>query len=906
MIQSEFYHTGETTINGMLVTDDIQTCADITDVTGDYARPYYMGYLDYGTAPAAMRMFAVEYDNTGNTSLTFTETDIRNRAWGYAVSDTVNSEPQGGYVYTENSVITYSGTNSYLRFINAVDMCNVAYSNECTLRFISVAVPEADLDDNDSAYNRPANVPTGVYTLFHDSVTMNIASGLNSLKDFLYFQTPISFTHTIAGVSTTFSILYEDMDEDAPIWKKTVEINGVNYVIFTICSSFSYPEYNKYIDGNDLTVYGPCGVIPFVEYDEPDDGHDGTKMYAFNVSRANDEYIRLTLEYRFGNQITACTLSNNMSSSNKWTVGGYYIAGDEIYGTDDAHPEDSWWYRTSTQGESTNAGNYPAWGRRGIIRGRHIFEGESDSTGTTRIYKMLDPEDIYKIISLFHKIDSGGNTYANVTPIVNYTVFYPTSLFDEDNLPYYTRDSGNTSDVAFMTRLRDWQKPNTDIAENDFNVDDMPEYDPNPHPDDDARGAKDGDVIHTNIGGIGDTGNFVTNWVMDSAGVREFGEFLWKNLLDLTGYDPSDPNYNIPAGIWNNLMVAWKTYYQTGSFDPASVLEMIVGVRYYPFDVETACGLTAATLSPAVYFGVGKYGVDISPNKANVLPYMANGFRVGTWQCKDFKPYKDWRDYEGSTAVIYIPFCGSYQIPIADIIPDEGLDSSYVELWYGVDYASGTCTAILDGVYPTRAGNTTRYPIVTAQGQIGFEVPITATNANRITAALVGNIQNGIGHISSAVGESVSAVYGATQEDAPKGFGTGGGSEGSGVEAAVLGSFGDTSSFGFGGKLKGALRNTAIGFLNSPATQVPCLQSGHGWAATQMSIEPFIQIRRGRYIKPKNYNHTLGVPNATMRLVAEIGKGKYATAVNVDTTGLDCTNEEKQMIKALLESGFYA
>lgn len=904
MISSDFYHTGEVTVNGMVLTNDLKSCADITDITSDFAYPYYMGYLQYNEMPTNMNFGF--YDLVDSTHLEFSKQTPRNHAWGFGTCMTVSASPVGGLVYIDaNSQMQYHPSQFYdgtynptkFRFINQAKLSGLAYANRVDVYGVGMIVPLADLDENYTAYNYPSNTDSQ-YKTVGGQITCGVVPGSSyteNIKDFLEGNCDLDFgTATVDGETIALKISMSDFsyESDAPVARKYFTVNGVAYVLFFTFQSYQYKQYAKYTDGNNTYA---VAVVPFIEYDDPK-GY-GEKWYCFGDNTDNSDTLKVTLDYYYG-----CSITSVQPYGREYYItgflGDFFIDGNVMYGTsDNNHPEECWWY-----GSNTNY-HMPAWGRNGIIRGRHIVTMESNMSGGFFMRKMVRPEDIYTHYMLFHKVDKLHSS-TDVVPTQTYTDDYYVSLFNSSDKPLNERVSENYS-ASLLEELRPWQYPDVDLAINAFEIDDMPEYNPEGD-DDDTRDQFSGDNVLFNFHDFGATNGFITHWVMTGPQVSTFGSYVWTNLLD---FDNTDPNNPVPlAGVWENLKVATKTYFTTGSVDPASLMQLIVGLRFYPFDLEDE---STASADNCIYFGTGKFGVPVRDpaKKTRTLDSMA--FHLDSTSIvlpastSDFW-YHDFRDYEGSTAFIYLPFCGTYQIPISEIVPGTQFDIDYE-----VDLATGSCTAYVGVVHAigTNTGPKT-YPIIIANGQCGFEVPLSATNANRLNATIIADAQKVVGAITGPVADSANQVI-------------------SGVTAAVTGGadinvggvedldFGGAAAISAGGpmggvaalggqtalKAGGNLVNVASGMATRSGCAIPLLQGGRGWSALANPEFPYIQVRRGRYMYAKGYEHAEGKPENRQRTVSDITG--FFQCDNVDMSGVSATTAEVNMIKRMLETGVY-
>ena len=455
---------------------------------------------------------------------------------------------------------------------------------------------------------------------------------------------------------------------------------------------------------------------------------------------------------------------------------------------------------------------------------------------------------------------------------------------------------GDLVNGSQLNKLVDWQLLGHNINESDFKEEDVPEYVP-PDDDTDLDPRWRGDTGPLNLNNIGVTGNFITNWVCTSANVTQFGKTLWTDLLS---FDPQDPATAL-AGIWENIKIAGGSFWSTGSLDPANILDFVVGLRYYPFNILPMCALTAYD---KIYFGAGRYGVDAQPAtdpvyKLNYMCYYLGRSTLDTATNTDLKIAGDWTDYDDTVASLYLPFCGTFNVDWKEICGT----TIYVD-WV-IDFATGIITAYARSMAPgTINGNL----IAIGSGVCGVEVPISATNANRISAALLGDTLQAVSNIVSPVKDAMQGVASVLTYGATVGAGGGEGEEGSTPSAPI----GDALSAnpmigplgGIGAKQAAGLAQQAAGIMARPGVGCPLIAGSKGWGSLMGQIGyAYLQVRRPRYVKPTNYKNACGQPLwATKNIGSLTG---WTECSNVNTTGLTCTDRERAMIKSLLETGVY-
>lgn len=435
-----------------------------------------------------------------------------------------------------------------------------------------------------------------------------------------------------------------------------------------------------------------------------------------------------------------------------------------------------------------------------------------------------------------------------------------------------------TGELIPYAQARAWQK-NINGDNNTFDPADIPE--PGPEPSDDIHGRHTGSTGSLYGSGVGAVSDFVTHWVLDASQVQKFGSHLWTDLLDFDAQ--GEP---IGTQIWKNAKIAVNTYFQTGSFDPGSIMELLIGLRYFPINLASATYATQMTV-PAVYFGTGRVGVDVTTNpwKLNDCGIYINGGSIDLSQL-GWNKYDDWRDVYNTSASIYIPFCGTYELPWADIY------NGTLELSYGIDVLSGAMTAFVVCTI-----GTDHFLVCVGTGMVGFEVPITATNANRINAAILGDMGNMASTLFNPddAAKITSSLIGAETGNS-SGVSTGD-MEPTVTNAAGVTPIGQAA-------VAGRVAEMHIGIGSRPGIACPYMPGGRGWGALTGQRIPFLTVRKGRYVEGTSYGHSAGYPRMRVESIGNVSG--YTECINPDLSGINCTKAERDMIKQILETGFYA
>lgn len=448
-----------------------------------------------------------------------------------------------------------------------------------------------------------------------------------------------------------------------------------------------------------------------------------------------------------------------------------------------------------------------------------------------------------------------------------------------------------TGELIPYSQARAWQK-NINGDTNEFDPADIP--DPS-ETDDEWDADFYGEFPAPSLTDVEIPADFITHWVCSKTGVAAFGSLLWKDLLDFDTTDPDNPS-PIPK-ICQNIRIALANYYVTGSFDTAAVMDFILGLRYYPFDLSSYASDSSQN---NIYFGTGRVGVNSGENayRLNKMSIYIYGGYVNVKTAFETQAKGDWRDYADAEAIIFVPFCGSARVAIEDVW------NRVVHIYYGIDLSSGAMSAYVYSY--SLDGTSNRQLIACLNGLVGFEIPVTATNANRISAAVIGDLTNAANAFASPIKQDFSKAIGV-MSGKMQGSGNGGDSVvGSGDVSDLINTAtpqGYVASQGL--RSVGGLASEAAGILTRPAISCPAMNGGAGWGTLQGPLEAAIQIRRCRYYDDSAYAHSVMHPFATKKRIGDMNGYGMTQCVNVDTSGLTCTSEEREMIASYLQSGVY-
>lgn len=403
-------------------------------------------------------------------------------------------------------------------------------------------------------------------------------------------------------------------------------------------------------------------------------------------------------------------------------------------------------------------------------------------------------------------------------------------------------------------------------------IEDLPNWDtidyepviPTPTPPG-TEGEESGDRIPNNERYFSGAYNFVTQYAMTRQQLGQFGNLLWSSWADQQGI----------TDMWKNfkMFISADPASDTGSIDIASVMDFILSLQVFPFDLSSLLHTDSAN----VCIGTGQYPLAVSGKKLLTINHILD---CGTRAIP--RPYNDFRDYENMSITAYLPYCGSVELNPGDVV------GRSVSIEYSVDTLSGSCTAVLtahddDGYL---------YNVGMINGQISASIPMTATNSGQIRAQRISDV-------ASLAGLAGNTFLGNITQ--------GSSINPSGVDSNPIGAISSLATGTVNRSFNSAMSAQQM-FANRfsrGAISCPTLAGGNGIAAFFQPACPYIQMRYGLYQKPDNYDHSVGGVSATSAPLSNYEGSGFTVCENVDISGFTCHEEERSAIKALLESGVY-
>lgn len=821
------------------------TLANLT-YTGDGTpfEDYALGYIKTDDMPDVYRRSKIDFD-LGNDKLTC----------DYATPD---GNYPCGYMSTQGqSVPTYFSECSW----SNGNLINHGQCNQW--RFINNCYPEfSELGPATNSNTFQLHL-LGCLYMGADSTPFQSQYGVTiSLSDIEYFKGLISsqgipdthyYTANVTYQGTTYNIsLPFDFNSFANI---EVHINDAN-------GSGIY--FNGFIVGYTFRTTG-CMNFFVVEVPEIDSefGYNRKWIVGGNSWAGTNSFAKVDATNISNITITYNMSSHNLSNTSTGAFGGLQcefpitglggVASNGVYLT-----------------KSGNVGCFRQQGLNNVHYLRRIFTVDE-------IKQLFD-------IALYR--ESLNNTSVN-----SYVVGRSTAIqVDIDDRFKCEQKEGNITDDAFKDGLRYWQyidrvdsnPEDNGFATNDFDPDtDIPEYTPdepvtpegdnpdNPDmgvgntddtPDDDIEEDKmnDGRIVYC-------TNKFITQYILSITQLARLGETMWSGLLD--------PNTS-------TFLNFFAVYSDTGTLNLSNLMDAFISLRVFPFafnsalinqypDLRVGTGATALLNETVNVYVAFNAVVDCGTVNA-----VAEGFTL-------MKNSYDFRNYYNATISAFLPYCGTVELNPSDVFGRE------LSCRYYVDTQSGTCTAV---IYVNRGG--ARLMVASKSGQIGFLVPLTATNAGQVTGMMfsdVGNIAQTIGQtlLTKGIGTSIpKSGYAINQLSDNK----------ISNESLETSSVMANTSGGLIGGLGNVLSRAGAGF--------PSLSGGTGIASMCFDSTPYITIRRSDYSSPNNYGVSVGYCCTDGSKTIGDYKG-WCKFKNVKLSDVHGTLEELNEIERLLEAGIY-
>ena len=315
-------------------------------------------------------------------------------------------------------------------------------------------------------------------------------------------------------------------------------------------------------------------------------------------------------------------------------------------------------------------------------------------------------------------------------------------------------------------------------------------------------------------------------------------------------------------------------------------MDCIVGLKLYPIPMGRMTDIYLPTnhavkVGAVTLYQVGSQQTEIQGR----LPYNSIQFDCGTVYCSpQYQEYAglsdSWIDQYVSFE-LYLPFCGSVKLDTATYI------GKHVGVTYDIDLITGACCA---AIYVANDNNSRVVEFMEIRsGNCAVDIPLSGIQQ----ATLEGNMFNATQQIKSAALKGFTQTIGNTLKtvgDAMNGNALG--AVGSGINAV--------------GGLASGIMDYQSAKYNLEHTQLPTRMIGAASALNNAECEltPTLIVTCPVVKDFDNYGSTMGYACLKYGKLSDNASG-YTEAINVNTSGINCTETEKEMIRSLLASGVY-
>lgn len=407
-----------------------------------------------------------------------------------------------------------------------------------------------------------------------------------------------------------------------------------------------------------------------------------------------------------------------------------------------------------------------------------------------------------------------------------------------------------------------------DITDSEYTDDDRPPYEPEPSGDDEESG----DRIPNQYRSFSGSNNFISQYALTAQQLQTFGQMLWTSWND---------SQTVVDAI-NNFWIAWNIEDFTGSFDVSSAMSFIVSLRVFPFN-PVVSGLSNFVLTDKLNIGRGTFPFLFPSQVGNIVKLLSTVIYVDCGTVTIPRSFGDFRDYSNMNITCFCPYCGTVELNAGDVI------GRTLHARYAVDMQTGDCLCMITMEYK----GSELYNVASIAGNMGANIPVSATNSGLIMTRRISDEANGIGLFGGMFTENVS--MGARQFANPY------------RQQSAIGAIAGAASTAMGNVFKDIQQagQFATDMLSRGAISCPIMQGGEGFTSFAQADTPFIQMRYGIYAEPANYSHSVGRISTSSGTIGSYKGSGFITCENVDTTKLTCHNDEKAAIAAALETGVF-
>lgn len=284
-------------------------------------------------------------------------------------------------------------------------------------------------------------------------------------------------------------------------------------------------------------------------------------------------------------------------------------------------------------------------------------------------------------------------------------------------------------------------------------------------------------------------------------------------------------------------------------FDP---LQSVISLSVFPWDITNINWIGCNTTANAQ---ITISGWDSGVTGSYVTGATSAFIEVGSFNVEH--RHNNFLDYAPYTTVsVYVPYCGEIELPTNLVMGQS------VRVFLIYDIPSGSCRAVIKSSNGSILG--------TIAGDFSSGIEITSSEAGLKKQSIISATLN-------TTGQVVGTAIGVVKEDI------------SAATGGIVGSLGAVSQ--------------SIASMNKNYTS--SVGATDGMINFFMPDQCYIKITRPKVSIPSNYGHTTGYAcNKTMKL-GDLTPGNYYVANNPDLSDSLGNEEEKAMLKAALENGFF-
>ena len=384
-----------------------------------------------------------------------------------------------------------------------------------------------------------------------------------------------------------------------------------------------------------------------------------------------------------------------------------------------------------------------------------------------------------------------------------------------------------------------------------------------PEPDPDPNEYDDNTTVLNDVHIIP---KFTTRYIMTTGQISHAHKFLLSQIAT-----------NVDSDFWSSQ----KLYVN-------NPIDVVQNVLLFPFDISDYQN-DEPSYTDLAFGQLIETGYSVQLNREQYCVINMGGC---TYYPKLGNDPKDFRNYPPySSAVLYIPYCGSVEI-------DPNLYMGHaISVKLIVDMATGSCLALIyrDNMV-----------VDSISGTIGISFPITGIQSQTLAAAeRQAEQQLKMARVNGAFGvaNAVTGVSGGAASGAAAGLMTGG------LAGAIAGGIiGGTSKLVGGAQnVYNDVQNIKNAQYNLEHIQVPYKTIGTATASTSWANERKCRliIRRPLMMtyNPETYAHNSGYACLITATVGDFGG--YTEFQTVDLTGISATSQEKTQLYKLLQGGVF-